>query len=1289
MRVIGSAHSFANSFTYVHVRAAKLLRRAANASLLLIAMCVVAWPVAALATGDIQYTNGNADSFLRSDYNVDPSTLGMTLRIPLGNYPGRGDASMPITLYYSSKLWRMNFVNTGNQQVGAYGTELEPLYAEHSVNGWTSTMDVPVVDTSMWYDQYNLNGQPAICSSVVGTACYHVKRVIIRMPDGSSHELRQNNPVFNCPKGSSCETNYLNNFVGTYYAADGSRLRYDTTTSTLYLADGSRYVIGNPTTQYIDRNGNTLSYNSNTRQWTDTLGRTLNVPLPNNLAAGTFNYTLPGVGGTTLTYQLVWKNLADVLTDPSQPLRYEGDCNDPELPGTLSPSLFHSSDSWWTSVCGGAVFNPVLLNQIILPTGQSYTFTYNVYGEIDKVVLPTGGYERYNYSSIQSTAWMREAYEQGNRGVIDRWESADGVSEVHWQYAAGYADVNHTQPYTTTITAPDGTYSKRTLYAATASQSKPAWGFDNILVGIAYEERAYSASGQMLLRTLTDWAGTSGNEAWPISDPKVTQQVSIVLDTGGNALASTETYDYDGDLNRTSTTEYDYATVDQTTAQTGTSSQIPLGARLRIQEATFLVNDTVINSTTRTEYRNHNLLGLPTSTRVRDGALNIVAETSISYDESSFPLLTYGSVSNWTDPGTTARGNMTTVGKWLNTSNSYLQTHTQYDQCGNVRYAWDVKGYQAGYKSEIEYSTTYQYAYPTHTISPAPDPVGVNGSNGALTADTTYDLNTGLVTSTTDANGKTTSFSYNDSLDRLTNVTRPTGGGSITYSYSDTPGDIYVRVQTALDASRSLDSYQYSDGLGRKVRSFGAYDGTKWSVMDTYYDSLGRVSKASNPYNVTTTSGNVPTCSSCTTTDYDDLSRVKKVTTPDGAQVITNYGGSTSGILGTSVTVTDQANKSRKGVIDALGRLVQVIEDPNGVAYQTSYSYDALDNLTDVTQGAQTRHFTYNSLRQLTSAKNPEICDSQGVMIPVTYDYDDNGNLWHKVDARGITTTYTYDRMNRVISRAYMNDPNQTPAVTYKYDGAGTTNGVANSKGRLTSVANSVSGTTYDEYDSVGRVKQSTQTTDGQAYSMSYSYDLAGNLISETYPSGRVVTSAYDAAGRLSSVTGPNNKVYADSIAYAPQGDVKQMRLGNNLWEHRLFNNRLQPTELGLGSSNTDSSKLKLNYSYGTTDNNGNVQSQTITLPTTNSTLTLTQTYSYDALNRLQTAQESDGTNQTWKQGYAYTDQNNSNGQYGNRRIDVSNTTSNVMPRYTPTFNASTNRIADGQGYIYDSAGNL
>ena len=65
-------------------------------------------------------------------------------------------------------------------------------------------------------------------------------------------------------------------------------------------------------------------------------------------------------------------------------------------------------------------------------------------------------------------------------------------------------------------------------------------------------------------------------------------------------------------------------------------------------------------------------------------------------------------------------------------------------------------------------------------------------------------------------------------------------------------------------------------------------------------------------------------------------------------------------------TVTDPAGKTRRSRLDGLGRLVRV-DEPTGSPgalgtvgspnQGTSYGYNALDNLTRVTQGAQSRTF--------------------------------------------------------------------------------------------------------------------------------------------------------------------------------------------------------------------------------------------------------------------------------------------------------------------------------------------
>jgi hypothetical protein len=53
---------------------------------------------------NIQKPNATSDFTKRSDLRVDPSTLGLNIQIPLGNYPGRGGNDLSVVLYYSSKV---------------------------------------------------------------------------------------------------------------------------------------------------------------------------------------------------------------------------------------------------------------------------------------------------------------------------------------------------------------------------------------------------------------------------------------------------------------------------------------------------------------------------------------------------------------------------------------------------------------------------------------------------------------------------------------------------------------------------------------------------------------------------------------------------------------------------------------------------------------------------------------------------------------------------------------------------------------------------------------------------------------------------------------------------------------------------------------------------------------------------------------------------------------------------------------------------------------------------------
>ena len=140
-------------------------------------------------------------------------------------------------------------------------------------------------------------------------------------------------------------------------------------------------------------------------------------------------------------------------------------------------------------------------------------------------------------------------------------------------------------------------------------------------------------------------------------------------------------------------------------------------------------------------------------------------------------------------------------------------------------------------------------------------------------------------------------------------------------------------------------------------------------------------------------------------------------------------------------------------------------------------------------------------------------------------------------------------------------DP-QTAQLSFTYDAPG----VSYSKGRLTQVASttptsavSTGGVTSTNnilnYDPLGRVASSNQATQGVTYGVSYGYNLAGALTSETLPSNRVIQTGYDAANRpvwlqgtaasgglqtkyIGNQAGADTTSFSNWIQYAPHGAV-------------------------------------------------------------------------------------------------------------------------------------------------------
>lgn len=1292
-------------------------------------------------------TDFSVEQSLKSNARVNPSTLAMELSIPIGGYMGRGGNALPLVFNYSSKVWQIQYMDSWESQYGLK-SDTTPMYAKRTAAGWTSNLGVPRIDDHFQmyrplvsvcgslYDGELFDVVPSIeppnpeCQSY---PIYYVKRMFIVMPDGSSHEFRKDDARHNYGTAVSPGGPGLPDQMGTFLSVDGSRMRFEKTETeaTLFLPDGGRYLfgIGTTATTFIDRNGNKMSYDISNHRWTDTMGRMIDDPMPMNWDNFEQNQVVedkvasfPSIDGGTMNVTLSWRYLKDPtggesgLEDANLTLHNlsnigcQGNVNrqidpphlfiNPEitLARVCNPIAFIGYD-WWPK----PPFNPIVLTKITLPNGQTYEFKYNVYGEVTKIVYPTGAYERFQYGPAPVLQPQGPTYDQASRGVTSRWvsEKGDGTDEIQWTYSGWLTN------------APDGTKTQRFVFTEGYQTPKP-YGFGSEKTGMPYEERVLSPTDQILRRKLTSYEVTgplSGGRQEATRDVRPNREISIIFEPGASqAIASmTETiYDTHSDpeffaqLNAKQVKNHNYVVLDLNTAQTANIDTLAAlfsnSTLATVSEMDYLYD---------ANYKARNITGLVTETRVKDASGNVRAKTQISYDDANHSVSSFGTMptaasGSWIDPVTelgatlgAKRGLPTVVKSYHDITNgNYIQTESFYDQFGNVSKARDGRGND----TEMQYDDDYAFAYPTKTITPIPDSSGTYGSNAAFESTVTYDYNTGLPLTSTDANGQTTVMEYDDPLLRPTKVTAPNGHETVTdYGAGTSASTRWVKVTSDIDETSSKYAISWFDGLGRNWLS-QSEDSAGDVFAVTCYDSMGRVAKTSNPFRGYSTQS----CSTAngtsniywTTPAYDDLGRTVSVTTPDSAVVSTAYSLATSGTLGASVTVTDQAGKLRRSVTNALGQLIRV-DEPNssnqlgtiGSPNQpTYYSYDTLNNLTTVTQGAQTRTFTYDALSRLKSATNPE----SGT---ISYTYDANSNLATKTDARSITTTYTYDRLNRVTQRSYSGESGySTPAVSYFYDN------LTNAKGKLIKVASSVSTTEYTGFDILGRVTAHKQTTDGNEYTTAYTYSLSGQLLEQTYPSGRVVKNTFDADGALSQVQSKRSsetyRNFANGFVYNAAGAVTAMKLGNGRWENTTFNSRLQPTQIGLGAGAYSQSLLKLEYSYGTTANNGNVVSQTITVPGVADPFI--QTYAYDSLNRLTNAEETQNSAQTWKQTFTFD-------RYGNRNFDEANTTTlpkncGTSPNFTvctadrkivnPSVNTANNRLSTSDDYIFDNSGN-
>ena len=441
--------------------------------------------------------------------------------------------------------------------------------------------------------------------------------------------------------------------------------------------------------------------------------------------------------------------------------------------------------------------------------------------------------------------------------------------------------------------------------------------------------------------------------------------------------------------------------------------------------------------------------------------------------------------------------------------------------------------------------------------------------------------------------GFTNSFLY-DALMRETKRTPPVGNPTLT-TYDNVEGrEVTVsRGPTGGLGSGGSRVTTTLDGLGRAIAAANNLSDPVKTV--TRYDTCGRPSFESYPF--TGSAGQAKG----TSFTYDALGRLVERKEPSDTsgddEIRYAYGP------GLKVTVTDENGNETEQNWQAFGdpgeaRLASLRDAEDET---TLYSYNTLGSLLSVTPpSGPGRTWTYYSNEAggkpglLKSETHPE----NGT---VTYTYDAVGNLKNRTDARG-TTTHTYDGNNRLLQVARPDGY----LLNLAYD-------ASDNRTLMESLMpGGVSAKSTFTYDAANRQTQrkdelKIRPPKVQTFTTTFAWDGNDRLDTITYPSSttaapRKAKYTYDVAGRVLSVANPGKKTYGDLFIYHPTGAVKSYRTVSGQVQTFDYTKRNRVKRIQVPSV------LDLEYDY---EPNGNVRF------IDDSRTGFDQTFGYDALDRL------------------------------------------------------------------------
>jgi len=456
--------------------------------------------------------------------------------------------------------------------------------------------------------------------------------------------------------------------------------------------------------------------------------------------------------------------------------------------------------------------------------------------------------------------------------------------------------------------------------------------------------------------------------------------------------------------------------------------------------------------------------------------------------------------------------------------------------------------------------TTYAYTDPNNPNSPTT----IRDARNITYLTNTYDPSgSSRVTQQQTADGAITRFSYtqaNPGISTspvvLTTVTDPLGNQTI---YHFNPSGFLIDVTDALgrktvytrDPGTNL-VLSVTDPLGRtttfvrdsagNVTSVTRLAGTPNAVTTTTtYDPIfNKLTSVTDPLGHTTSFG------------HDKAGNVNQITDALGDATLLGYDGA-----GELNSLTDPLNNPPTQLTyDGFGNLVQV-KDPLGRI--VSLVPDAVGRTQSIANPlGQTAAYQYNAFNEVTQITDP-------LNGQTSLGYDPNGNLTSVTDALGQThtTTYTYDNMDRILTRQ---DPLGNKECYGTFSGSVCQNGY-DLNGKLTQFTDRRGKITTRQYDTVSRLVFVGFGTSGSTYesTINYRYDAANRLIQTIDSITGTITRAYDGLDRLTSESTPLGTV---SYGYDNAGRRTSMTVSGQTAINYTYDNANRLTQITQGSAN-------------------------------------------------------------------------------------------------------------------------